>query len=102
MSSADRVRARRGHRRRRILRNQLDRPRANFAPICVSQQLRPGDNWYAYTYNVNGREVKSYWLDRQGIDRGEPSKAVYALHCLVGHHGIFSLTPIWLLSVAGA
>ena len=36
-----------------------------------------------------------------GIDRGEPSTAVYALHATVGHHGIFSLTPIWLLSVAG-
>ncbi len=24
---------------------------------------------------------------------------MYALHVLVGHHGIFSLTPIWLLSV---
>ena len=36
-----------------------------------------------------------------GIDRGEPSPAVYALHVLVGHHGIFSLTPIWLLSAWG-
>jgi hypothetical protein len=26
---------------------------------------------------------------------------MYALHVLVGHHGIFSLTPIWLLSVVG-
>ena len=26
---------------------------------------------------------------------------MYALHTLVGHHGIFSLTPIWLLSLAG-
>ena len=36
-----------------------------------------------------------------GIDRGEPSRGVYALNVLVGHHGIFSLTPIWLLSVCG-
>jgi hypothetical protein len=60
------------------------------------------ENWYNYTYTVRGREVKSYWLDPQGIDRGEPSKATYAVHCLVGHHGIFSLTPIWLISLAGA
>jgi hypothetical protein len=26
---------------------------------------------------------------------------VYALNVLVGHHGIFSLTPVWLLSLAG-
>ena len=38
---------------------------------------------------------------RRAVDRGEPSLAVYALHALVGHHGIFSLTPIWLLSVWG-
>ena len=25
----------------------------------------------------------------------------YAFHVLVGHHGIFSLSPIWLLSIAG-
>ena len=25
----------------------------------------------------------------------------YALHVLVGHHGIFSLSPIWLLSLPG-
>jgi hypothetical protein len=70
-------------------------------PYMHRSETDPSDNWYNYTYTVNGREVKSYWLDRQGIDRGEPTKAMYAVHCLVGHHGIFSLTPIWLLSVAG-
>ena len=59
------------------------------------------DNWYEFKYTVNGQERNSYWLDRQGIDRGEPSKSTYALHVLVGHHGIFSLTPVWLLSMAG-
>ena len=37
----------------------------------------------------------------RGLDRGEPSRGVYALNVLVGHHGIFSLTPVWLLSLAG-
>jgi hypothetical protein len=59
------------------------------------------DNWYAYSYTLGGRERQSYWLDPQGIDRGEPRKADYAFHALAGHHGIFSLTPIWLLSVVG-
>jgi len=71
-------------------------------PYAFRSDTKPEDNWYSYTYTVNGREVKSYWLDRQGIDRGEPSKVTYAVHALVGHHGIFSLTPIWLLSVIGA
>ena len=59
------------------------------------------ENWYQYTYTVEGVEIESYWANRQGIDRGEPSKWVYAWHCLLGHHGVFSLTPVWLLSVAG-
>jgi len=59
------------------------------------------DNWYDYTYERNGRTIESYWKNPVGVDRGEPSRAAYALHCLVGHHGIFSLTPIWLLSLAG-
>lgn len=49
--------------------------------------------WYDYE--------GSYWRNRQGIDVGETSPAAYALHALIGHHGIFSLTPVWLLSVAG-
>lgn len=51
------------------------------------------DNWYHYP--------NSHWDNRTGIDVGEQSKATYALHCLVGHHGVFSLTPIWLLALGG-
>jgi MFS family permease len=83
---------------------------AFFATNWIAHEsLRPpymhrgeGDNWYSYEYELKGRSIKSYWLDRQGIDRGEPSKLTYAVHVLVGHHGVFSLTPIWLLSIAGA
>ena len=61
----------------------------------------PGDNWYDYTFQRNGKEIESYWSHPSGIDQGEQSRAIYALNVLVGHHGIFSLTPIWLLTVAG-
>lgn len=61
----------------------------------------PEENWYVYTYTIDGVERESYWQNRQGIDRGEPSKSDYAWHTLVGHHGILSLTPVWLLSAAG-
>lgn len=61
----------------------------------------PEENWYIYNYTIDGVTRESYWQNRQGIDRGEPSKATYALHTLIGHHGIFSLTPVWLLSVLG-
>lgn len=60
------------------------------------------DDWYDYTYLRNGREIESYWRNPRGVDAGEPSWPKYALHVLAGHHGVFSLTPVWLLSAAGA
>ncbi len=59
------------------------------------------NDWYMYTYEVNGKVRESYWKNPQGIDAGEADLAKYALHTTVGHHGIFSLTPLWLLSVVG-
>ncbi|MEX2120504.1 MAG: hypothetical protein WD847_12990 [Pirellulales bacterium] len=63
-----------------------------------------GDNWYDYQFVRDGKVRQSYWSnieDRSPIDQGEKSPQTYALHVLVGHHGIFSLTPIWLFSLAG-
>jgi hypothetical protein len=71
-------------------------------PYAHRSATDPADNWYNYTFTANGQERQSYWLARQGIDRGEPSKLIYAVNVLVGHHGIFSLSPIWLLSMWGA
>jgi hypothetical protein len=53
-------------------------------------------NWYNYP--------GSYWLpqNRKGVDRGEPNLPKYAWNMLGGHHGIFSLSPIWLVSLVGA
>jgi hypothetical protein len=62
-------------------------------------------NWYNYTYMRGKREIESYWATREKkskVDQGEESLSKYAFHVLIGHHGIFLLTPIWLLSVAGA
>lgn len=62
------------------------------------------DNWYDYQYERGGRIRDSYWRFRESrskIDQGEESPAVYALHTLIGHHGIFSLTPMWLLMPLG-
>ncbi|HEX3658107.1 MAG TPA: hypothetical protein VHV55_20130 [Pirellulales bacterium] len=62
------------------------------------------DNWYVYQYVKDGKVRDSYWMHpekKSPIDQGEPSVADYALHALVGHHGVFSLSPIWLLSVVG-
>lgn len=53
------------------------------------------DDWYEYP--------NSYWQDgrRRGVDLGEPSRIVYFLNMTIGHHGIFSLTPIFLLVPIG-
>ena len=61
-----------------------------------SVQVFVWDNWYEYE--------NSYWLEhnKRGVDKGEPSRLTYALHVVLGHHGILSLTPIWLLSILGA
>jgi hypothetical protein len=58
-------------------------------------EVRDWDNWYDYE--------GSYWKPDKlaGVDRGEPSRLIYAFHCLIGHHGLFSLTPIWLLAAIG-
>jgi len=57
--------------------------------------LKRWDNWYDYP--------GSYWFNdvRKGVDQGQSSRSVYAFHCLVGHHGIFSLTPVWVFSLFG-
>jgi hypothetical protein len=70
-------------------------------PYMHRNKTNPADNWYDYEYERNGRTYESYWKSPVGVDRGEPRWPVYALHVLVGHHGIFSLTPIWLLSAVG-
>jgi hypothetical protein len=57
--------------------------------------VRRWDDWYDYE--------GSYWTKHalRGIDIGESSPALYAFNVLIGHHGIFSLTPLWLLSTYG-
>jgi hypothetical protein len=70
-------------------------------PYAHRSESDPNDNWYVYSYEKGGRTIQSYWQNRQGIDIGEEDPGTYALHTLVGHHGIFSLTPIWILSMLG-
>ena len=41
--------------------------------------------------------IPSYWINPHGLDRNLDSPLVYFLHCTVGHHGIFSLSPIFAL-----
>ena len=70
-------------------------------PYMHRSETDPEENWYKFTYTLGGVERESHWINRPGIDRGEPSKWTYALHVLIGHHGVYSLTPIWLMSMFG-
>lgn len=76
---------------------QLNKTEERFALIQESPKtvsVRDWQNWYDYP--------GSYWqTEKTGVDRGESSRAVYAFHALLGHHGIFSLTPVWLFAVFG-
>ena len=54
-----------------------------------------GTEKYVYTHEG----VPSYWSDPKGLDKGNDCFPVYLLHCTFGHHGIFSLTPLFLLMI---
>ena len=51
-----------------------------------------------YLYVVDGKT--SYWADPKGLDKGGDSPLVYFMHCTIGHHGILSLSPVFLISLA--
>lgn len=50
-----------------------------------------GSEWYSY--------AGSWWSHPRGIDAGGDSLPLYTFHTLFGHHGFFSLTPIFFLSL---
>jgi len=60
-----------------------------------------GGVWYEYE-GSHWRKPAPHEVKR-GIDWAgtQESRAEYAFHVLIGHHGLFSLTPIWILSLAG-
>ncbi len=61
----------------------------------VTWNLCHWDDWYEYP--------GSYWQDgrRAGVDRGEPSRLTYLFHATLGHHGLFSITPLWVMLPLG-
>jgi hypothetical protein len=57
-----------------------------------------GGPWYEY---AGSHWLKRYDPNARGIDFANEPKAVYALHLLFGHHGWFSLTPVWIVAGIG-
>jgi hypothetical protein len=52
-----------------------------------------GTPWYRYP--------GSHWLHPQGLDASTDSWPVYLFHLTLGHHGLFSLTPVLAVALAG-
>ncbi len=60
-----------------------------------------GGPWYEFEGSHWSRlELQKQGEKQYGIDFAEESRTVYAFHCLLGHHGWFSLTPVWLIGLA--
>lgn len=60
--------------------------------------LEFGGPWYNYP---GSHWAKAGTSAAKGIDFADETKEMYAFHLLTGHHGWFSLTPIWLLALGG-
>lgn len=52
-----------------------------------------------YRYVHNG--IPSYWMNPRDLDANQESPLVYLFHCVLGHHGLISLTPVLCFSVCG-
>jgi hypothetical protein len=80
---------------------------AFFATNYIAHQTfrlaysRFGTEWYLYEYERGGRILDSHWKNPKDLDSGEPIRADYIFHSTIGHHGVFSLTPVWALSLFG-
>ncbi len=48
-----------------------------------------------YEYEFEG--IQSYWMSPRGMDQSLDGPLAYFFHCVFGHHGIFSLSPVFLL-----
>jgi hypothetical protein len=61
-----------------------------------------GSPWYEYEGSHWRKAKLAEGRPTPGIDfaHTQETRAAYAFHVLFGHHGLFSLAPIWLLSVA--
>ena len=72
-----------------------EKPPAANPKADGSWNIYAWDDWYDYP--------KSYWLpgNKKGVDLGEPDRWAYLMHFTIGHHGLLSLTPIWLWSILG-
>ena len=68
----------------------------------VTGGIRPFYAFYGtekYVYVHQG--IPSYWSHPQNLDANQESTPAYLFHCVLGHHGLLSHTPVFLLSLWG-
>jgi len=73
---------------------------ANYAALATLQP--PYSQFGGPWYNFEG----SHWSKwgtaaAKGIDFSREPTVIYAFHLLLGHHGWFSLSPVWFVALAG-
>ena len=77
----------------------------NYAAVGQLQPVQTEfeSPWYLYEGSHWSKAKLNEGKPTPGIDfaRTRESRAWYAFHLLLGHHGAFSLTPIFLLSLVG-
>ena len=57
---------------------------------------------YYFYFNTDYYQYEgSYWRSPRGIDAANEPKWFYLFNLLLGHHGIFSLTPVFLIAFYG-
>ena len=85
-----------------FVRHQLPGPRQFARALFASQRDRPGGQLVSlHLHDQRSRAGQLLDARRPASTRASRRPRVYAFHVLVGHHGIFSLTPVWLLSLVG-
>ena len=96
------VRAGGAGRRCGVLRHELHRPRQLAAALHASQRrpIRTTIGTPTRTPST-ASSARATGSTAKASTAASRRKLIYAVHVLVGHHGIFSLTPVWLLSVWG-
>ena len=72
----------------------------NYAALGMLQP--PYSQFGGPWYNFEDSHWSKWGTPRgKGIDFSQEPTAIYAFHLLLGHHGWFSLTPVWLLALGG-
>lgn len=56
-----------------------------------------GSETYRYVHNG----IPSYWMNPRDLDANQEHPLRYLFHCILGHHGLLSLTPALCLTLLG-